>query len=97
MRTFVATTANLTLLEKQGAGYVGLVNISASDRNGTRLAGQRYFSIPGREGHLDLELSQPGDISVILTAANEVSMATTEARVVVVGMLIMYFQSVKTH
>ena len=87
MRTFVATTANLTLLEEQGAGYVGLINISASDKNGTRLAGLRYFSIPGREGHLDLELSQPGDISVTLTAANDISMATTEACVVVVGKL----------
>jgi len=64
VRTFVATTANFTVLENQGTGYRGLVNISALDKNGTRLAGQRYSSIPGKEGYLDLTLTQPGDISV---------------------------------
>lgn len=89
VRAFVTTTANFTVLamENQGTGYRGLVNISALDKNGTRLAGQRYSSIPGKEGHLDLTLTQPGDISVTLSAANDVSMATTKAHVVVVGML----------
>lgn len=86
VRAFVTTTANFTVLENQGTGYRGLVNISALDKNGTRLAGQRYSSIPGKGGHLDLTLTQPGDISVTLSAANDVSMATTKAHVVVVGM-----------
>ena len=67
-------------------GYNGPLNLSAWDKNGTRLAGWHKNNVSGDEAlHLEVELSRPGDISVTFTATNDVSAVTKESRMVVAG------------
>ena len=72
------------------AGYNGPLNLSAWDKNGTRLAGWHKNSASGDKAfQLEVELSRPGDISVTFTATNDVSGVTKESHMVVVGEFIL--------
>ena len=81
-----STTVNVTV----SAGYNGPLNLSAWDKNGTRLAGWHKNSASGDEAfQLKVELSRPGDISVTFTATNDVSRVKKESHIVVVGEFIL--------
>ena len=66
------------------AGYNGPLNLSAWDKNGTRLWHKNSAS-GDKAFQLKVELSQPGDISITFKATNDISVVTKESRIVVVG------------
>ena len=75
--------------ENTSAGYTGPLNLSAWDKNDTRLAGWHKDSVSGDEAlQLEVQLSRPGDTSVTFRASNDVSVVTKDSHMVVVGELL---------